>query len=217
MTAVALAQLPPWRSIWRSPRRAYRDLLVTRRLRPAILLAAGGGIAQALARGASHNIGLRTPLWTILILVPALGGVVGVIQLYVASAVLYWTGRLIAVPGSFRSVQVAVGWANIPWLLSLLLWVPGILIAGRHLFVEDPTAIQFATNARTLLSDLAWLLAGLGYLVSWVWSLVMLVNGLTVANNYSGGRAIFHLVLVATMLVAVALLIAPILLLAIRR
>src|SRR5207245_11320691 len=42
-----------------------------------------------------------------------------------------------------RSVQIVVGWSNAPFAANLVLWLVATPLVGRHLFVFDPTLIQF--------------------------------------------------------------------------
>jgi hypothetical protein len=145
-----------------------------------------------------------------------IGGVVGVVQLYLESALLYWTGRLIDLPGSFRGIQIVVGWKNMPWLVSLFVWTSASLLIGRHLFVENPTEIQYASEARLLMAALAWMMVAIGFLLGWIWSLVLLIQGLTVVNNCSAGRVIAHLIVVVLILGALTVVAIPLVGLALR-
>ena len=206
MTVIDSRSKSPWLSIWRSPRATFHELLATQRILPPLVLSAAAGTAQAFGRGAVHNIGIRAPLWMILLIVPLGGSVIGVVQMFLASALLFWTSRLVKAPGTFRAIQVIVGWASTPWLISLLLWLSSSLIVGRHLFVVDPTSIQYSSLARELMAGLGLFLVSLGSVLSWIWSLCLLVGGLTVVNNYSIGLAILHLIVALMIVAAVAML-----------
>ena len=104
-----------------------------------------------------------------------------------------------------------------PWLLSLLLWIPASLVVGRHLFLSDPTTVQFSSVSSTLTAVLGFLLVTFGFVVSWIWALCLLIAGLTVLNNYSVGMAIANVIALLIIVFGIAFLVAFVLASALRR
>ena len=199
----------PWLTVWCSPRHTVRRCSGSASQSTVIFLGAIGGVGQAMARGASNDLGLRVPAWAILGGSLIIGSIVGVIQLYGITTLLYWTGRLTGANASFRKVSIVVGLANAPWAASLILWLLATLFVGRHLFVRDPFSVEYATAWRSLVAEISAVLVVLCSLLSWVWSFTILVFGLAEVNGFSALRALLDIFIAACALGSLLLLLIP--------
>jgi len=210
MTNGTPVKIRPWRTILWSPRSTIRQQTTVSSILPTLLLVALGGTAQALTRALSSNVGLRAPAWIILVVCIGVGSIIGLVGVSLESVALHWVGRLTRSEASFRNTWLVVCWANMPWAMSLALWLPATLIAGRYLYVLDPMSIKFSSDARGILVALLWLLVVGSTCVSFVWSTVILIQGLAEVNGFSAWRGLFNLVASALLVAAVVtVLVSP--------
>ncbi|PYO39889.1 MAG: hypothetical protein DMD33_19375 [Gemmatimonadetes bacterium] len=210
MMPVGGSDISPWRSIWRSPALTIRNALGSTSTPTLLFLGAVGGVAQAFAREATKNSGVRVPAWALVAGAILVGSTYGVLQLYLLSTLLYWTGRLTGAVAPLRSVQIVVGWSNAPFAANLVLWLVATPLVGRHLFVFDPTLIQFESPARSLLVGFAWLMTMCTFALSGAWSMLILVQGMAEVNGFSVWRALGILVLALLTVTSTVFLVVPI-------
>lgn len=193
--------LNPWFSMWLHPRRTIRQIVETDPERLVLLLAAVGGIAQALANAESKSNGDKVSLTSVLLISLILGPLMGVFSLWLGSIILRWTGGWIGGQADARRVRTALAWANVPQIWSLLLWIPALLLFGAELFTKATPIIE----ASSLLSAL-YLVFSIGTAVIGVWSFVVFLHSLGEVQGFSAWKALLNSFL-AMLAVALPLLV----------
>src|SRR5262245_31803105 len=83
-------RLNPWLSMWTKPRETIRQIIETDPEHLITVVAALTGIATTLDRASERNLGDQMPLAAVLVMVVILGGVGGVIGLWVGAVLVEW-------------------------------------------------------------------------------------------------------------------------------
>ena len=191
----------PWFSMWVHPRRTIRQIVATNPDRLVLILAAVGGIVQALANAESKSTGDKESLTSILLISLILGPIGGIVGLWVGGSLLHWTGGWIGGQAGSRRVRTALAWSQVPSIWGLLLWIPAILLFGAELFMKATPII----DASSLLSAL-YLVFSIGTAVIGVWSCVVFLHSLGEVQGFSAWKALLNSLL-AMLVVAIPLIV----------
>lgn len=123
--------LNPWVSIWTKPRATIQQIVDTDPKRLVIVLACLGGFAHFLDRASQKAMGDNLD-WHIIFIIAALAGpVLGVISLYLFSALLQWTGGWIGGHATFRDLQADFAWSTVPKIWASYSGYPRLLYLVR--------------------------------------------------------------------------------------
>ena len=189
--------ITPFFTIWTEPRATIRRIVDTDPTRNVLTLAAIPPAIAALAgqwsRAMSSNANLSVlwPIWVAFTVV--IEGALGILGLYIAGAVLRWSGSLLGGVASSIEVRAAIAWAGIPGitfqlvlLLAVLLGVPMPHPAGNFVQI-DPAfykvgAIEFVLG---------------------IWGFFVELKCLAEVHRFSAWRAFFAVLIVAVMFGAV--------------
>ena len=193
--------LNPWFSMWLHPRQTIRQIVSTNPDRLVVLLAAVGGIAEALTNAASDSKGDDISLQAILLTALFGGPIMGIVGLWLGGLLLRWTGGWLGGQADTRSVRTALAWANVPLIWSLLLWGPALLFFGAELFTTATPAI----DASSMFAGL-YLVFTLGIGVVSLWALVAFFHALGEVQGFSAWKALGNSIL-AGLVVAIPLLV----------
>jgi hypothetical protein len=125
-------------------------------------------------------------VFAILLMAIPIGTLWGLLQLYLLTGLFYLVGRWTGARVPFNHIRSVVAWASLPLAATLGLWLLGTLVFGRSFFLN--AEVVTATGQPGLLLSLGILyLATLGL---WVWSLVILIQGLAEVQGVSAAKAI---------------------------
>jgi hypothetical protein len=174
----------PWLTIWTKPQKTIRQIVDFDADYYVIPLAAAMGIFQALDRAAERGMGDNMSLVAILLLAVLVGGISGVISVYIAGALYRWSGSWFGGQATSQQVRAAVAWASIPDVLLLLIIIPIILIFGRDWFTSSPSYLNSAVGTLSVLA-----LGAIG-LVLVFWRLFIMVACLAEVHRFSARRAL---------------------------
>lgn len=184
------AELNPWQSMWLHPRLTMRHLLATNPRYGVLLLAMAGGINSALESASNRNMGDTATLVSI-IAGGIIGGIIGgIVGLYVGSWLIRWTGGWIGGQGTSETIRTALGWANLPNLLQLLLWVGLIAVFRGEIFAKEMPMLEASPTLWGVL-----IISGLVSVVLAIWSFVLLLAALSEVQGFSALRAFGNLLL----------------------
>jgi hypothetical protein len=184
-SAAAESDASPFVSIWLNPRDTVRAILQRDPTYLVLPLAALSGVFQTLARASDRSAGDMLSLPAILALAISLGAIGGMVGVYIAGALLHFTGKWIGGSGSREEVRASVAWGTVPALWGGLLWIPVIALTGRAVFLSDIEG----TDANPLLL----LIAGGCLLVqagAYLWSVFTGLHSLGEAQGFSAWRAL---------------------------
>jgi len=186
----------PWFSMWTRPRSTMQQIIDTNPERLVLLVAALSGISEALDRASMKNLGDRMDL-SVILMIAAIGGPLGgIVGMYIAGALLRWTGKWIGGTASPINIRAAVAWSSVPVIWSLLLWVPEIGLFGKELFTRETPIIDSSQN-------LLYLLLGFGAIevVIGVWALVIFLKCLGQVQGFSAWKALGNTLLAALVVI----------------
>ena len=190
----------PWFSMWLHPRRTIRRIVETNPDRLVLLLAAVGGIVEALINASSDSKGDHLSLQAILLTALIGGPLMGVIGLWLGGALLRWTGGWIGGQADSRRIRATLAWANVPLVWSLLLWIPALLLFGAELFATATPIL----DASTMLSGL-YMVFSFGIGIVSIWAFVVFLHALGEVQGFSAWKALGNSIL-AGLVVLVPLL-----------
>ena len=190
----------PWFSMWLHPRRTIRWIVETNPDRLVLLLAAVGGIVEALINASSDSKGENMSLQAILLTSLIGGPLMGVIGLWLGGALLRWTGGWIGGQADSRRIRATLAWANVPLVWSLLLWIPALLLFGAELFAAATPIL----DASTMLSGL-YMVFSFGIGIVSIWAFVVFLHALGEVQGFSAWKALGNSIL-AGLVVLVPLL-----------
>lgn len=126
--------------------------------------------------------------------------ILGWIFLYLISALLSWTGRMINGRADMDEFVMVIPWSYVPLIGLLILLIPEMIVFGdslNHIDLKDQK--QMKTVLYFIFKILELCLS--------VWSLVILVKGIAVVQQFIIAKAILNLILVTVVFVVFALII----------
>lgn len=176
--------LNPWTSMWTRPRATMRGILATNPTRHVLLLSVITGIAGAFDRAASESMGDTTSLKTIIFLALLLGPFFGILGLFIAGAMLRWTGSWLGGVASSEQVRAAVAWSSVPTIWGLLLWIPYLALLGGDMFGSE---LGFDLDSPQGIMLLALAAAEL---ILGIWAFVVFLKCLGEAHRFSAWKAL---------------------------
>lgn len=169
----------PLLAMWRHPRLAMRRFLEKRSLLPGYVFAAASGVGNAFTFIQTSELddgitdqGLKLAL--------TIGGgiVTGILFLWILSLLFMFFGRWLGGKGSFRELNVVVGWAMLPFVATLLTAIVELILYGDA-FLLGGEALAAAQAAHPA-AELTILLLNLFFSV---YALVFLVAGIAEAHR----------------------------------
>lgn len=189
---IATVSANPWLSIWFHPRETIRQLLANESREQVLILAVLYGVGSLFQKTATLAISKGYQLHYILVGCFIVGALLGVFQLYIYSWLLRWTGSLIQGRATAEQVRVVYAWSLVPSVCAVLLWMMVYTSFVLILHSGHSTGVPIAKVLRSV----AWV-----PLAAWIWSLMILANGLAEAHQFSlgkGYRALFLGILITT-------------------
>ena len=201
----------PWFSMWLHPRRTIRRIVETNPDRLVLLLAAVGGIVEALINASSDSKGENMSLQAILLTSLIGGPLMGVIGLWLGGALLRWTGGWIGGQADSRRIRATLAWANVPLVWSLLLWIPALLLFGAELFAAATPIL----DASTMLSGL-YMVFSFGIGIVSIWAFVVFLHALGEVQGFSAWKALGNSILAGLVVLVPLLAIVGVMILIVR-
>lgn len=187
--------------IWFKPKRTLSYILQNQPEKYVPVLLCLGGIVRAIDRASMKGMGDKMSTITVLVMALVGGGLFGWITYYFYGWLLSVTGRWISGNGSAANFRTVIAWALIPSIFTLLLLLPELLIFGDDLFRSE------RTNTSTF-HDVIWIVFGLLEAVLGTWTIVILVKGVSLVQNFAAGKAIVNILLPGLLIVGPIILLA---------
>ena len=172
----------PWLSMWTQPRHTIRAIIQTNPKYGVLYLAAIYSLQNFFYFSNYWSLGLSTSFFAILITGIVLCPFIGMIWLYFAGWILYFTGRWLEGKAPMRQLRTALAWSKIPTAIGLLMWFILLLAYPEYVFILDsggPSSIfiNFITS------------------ILCIWSFVLLIQSIREVQYFSVGRAIINVLL----------------------
>ncbi len=196
MNDPAQRPLNPWLAIWTRPRATIQQRVDDDPEAWVLGLVAVAGIGQLLGDASARSYGDRFDLPTILVLVLLAGPLLGIVGAYLGGVLLGWSGRLLGGKADRVRVRAAIAWSYVPYLWSMLLWLPELALFGGELFTTATPRLDAAP--RLQMGLLAFLAVET---VIAVWSFVVFLKCLGQVQGFSAWRALASLLLPALLVV----------------
>jgi hypothetical protein len=143
------------------------------------------GVSRAIDRASTQSMGDNQSTIFILIIAIIAGGLFGWISYYFYSWLMKVSGKWMDGKATFDEYRTVVAWSLIPTVSSLVLLVPELMIFGDDLFrseMSDPTVAK----------GIIMICFGLLEMSLGIWTLVILVKGVSLIQNFGTGKAILN-------------------------
>ncbi len=176
------------KTIWLQPRQTLRYIFKNcpeKFLWPLLII---GGMVSALGNSAERGFPFGSSGLLILLFALIGGGILGPVLNMVFAGILRFVGGLLGGKAKYREVLITVAWSLVPTIASVVLIAVQLIYFGTDLFTGDldltsSVAIALATGI------------GITELALGIWTIVIMVIGLSEANGFGIGRAILNLVI----------------------
>ena len=177
-------------SIWFQPTATLSYILKNNFTKYVTILLVLGGIARAIDRAATKNMGDTMDTWLVISIAVFTGGLFGWIGYYIYAWALSETGKWLDGKASSEKIRTVIAWSLVPAVVALLLIIPELVILGDDLFKSE-------MGAYPQLTIYVIYFFGILEIVLSIWSIVILVAGLKVVQSFGTGKAILNLILPA--------------------
>jgi len=192
----------PFFTIWLSPRETIRRIVEWNPSYCVLWLACLAGIEQALGHSRIRYLGEKVPLAVLFAIVLVGGPLGGLLLLWISSLLLRWTGRWLGGIATLRQLIAAVAWSLTPQALSLLLFIPAWLIAGRELFTKLTPHLGAHPGLSMMLTAVGAVQGILG-----IWSIFTLCHTVAEVQGYRSAWRGLGNVLLSFLVIFAALLV----------
>lgn len=190
MNSEAQQTLNPWLSIWTRPRATIRQQVERDPEAWVLALVAVAGVGHLLSDASARSYGDRMDLPTLLVMALLVGPLFGILGAYVGGWLLRWSGRLLGGSARPAEIRAAIAWSGVPYVASMLLWIPELLLFGEELFTEATPRLDAAPELQGLL-----LVFVAVELTAALWAFVAFLKCLGEVQGFSAWRALLNLLL----------------------
>lgn len=173
--------------IWTNPTETFSFILKNCPEKNVSVLLVLGGIVRAIDRASVKDLGDQMPTFGVLTLAILFGGALGWVTYYIYAWGMSVTGKWIdgkADPSKFRTI---IAWALVPSICSLILLVPQVIIFGDDLFKSNPMD-------NSMFNNISWIVFGVIELTLGLWTLVILVKGVSLIQGFKIGKSILNII-----------------------
>lgn len=132
---------------------------------------------------------------SILLLALVGGGLFGWITYLLYAWGMSVTGQWLRGRSNYDTFRTVLAWSLVPSITTLLFLMPEVAVFGDSLFKSD--LVVYSLASRTLA-----IAGGLAQLVFSIWSLVILIKGIMLVQNFSLGRALANMILPGGIVIA---------------
>ena len=188
--SIILTEEEIFTQIWFSPRKVFKYIDENKFDKYVYILLFLAGIVRAFDRASIDNTGNNLSLLTIVLTCIILGGLLGWISFYIYAALLSWTGEWLNGRGSTKSLLRMLSYSMIPSVIALLFLIPQILLFGNEIFQSN-----LDINVNGMLSVLVYYSTSILEIALGIWTLVLLVIGISEVQKISIWNAILNMIL----------------------
>jgi hypothetical protein len=184
------------KTIWLQPRHTIRFILKHCPDKYLWGLLVLGGIAGSLGNLAENGLLMNLTGFVAFIATVALGGIFGPLFNLIFAGLIRMTGRWIKGQADFSQILIVVAWSLVPSIASMVFFLARWVYFGNDIFLGN-------TDLSSIFNDFFITFTSLADLALSVWSLVILIVGLSEVQHFGIGRAILNLILVFVFIVIV--------------
>lgn len=187
--------------LFTNPRAAFQDIILWNRAEVVHISFFLVSIEKAFERAELNSLGDRETLQSIVLSVIFIGGISGYIFMHIYSFAIDFTGKWIGGKARKNEIRNVVAWASIPSIFLLIVFLLRIIAFGENVFRSEST---YEDNEFS--EYLGYFFAIIQIVLIFI-SLRLLVIGISIAQQFSEGKAMLNVVL------GILLLIIPLVLL----
>jgi hypothetical protein len=169
----------------KNPLSSYKEILALKPEKNIYVLMFLGSAANAIGKASSQNMCDRGNLMFVLLTAIFAGGLFGIVSYYIYAALLRWTGKMLKGTADTNKMTTVLAWGSIPIILSLAFTFFEILLTGDAIFKSYP---DLSGGGQLLVQIISYINIGL-----LLWSISLMVVGISVAQNFSIGKSILNL------------------------
>lgn len=184
-----------------SPKEAFTFIVKYKYEKYAALLLILSGIVKAFDKATSKNMGDHLPLWGVISCSILIGITLGWIVNFIYAAAISWTGKWLNGKGNTKSILNVLSYALLPSIFSLFLLIIQISIYGNTLFQSNYEDLYIGFS-----DTIIYWTFYIFDLVLIIWTVCLLVIGLSVVQQISIGKAILNMILPAFLIMLIALI-----------
>jgi hypothetical protein len=173
---------------WTSPRLVFKYINENNYNRRVHLLLILAGIATGFDRAESQHLGDTMSLIAILAGSIILGALFGYLTYYIYAALMSWTGKWLKGQGDTYSLLRMLSYAMLPSIIALIPLIPRIALLGKETFESNVDVMGSGSPVIYYVSVLFELILGL-------WTIVLVIIGISEVQKISIGKSILNLLL----------------------
>ncbi|AIZ63160.1 hypothetical protein PK28_04680 [Hymenobacter sp. DG25B] len=201
MESIEVRKINPLTQIWFKPKHTLQYILQYSPEKYVPVLLCLGGIDRAIDRASLKDMGDKMSTPSVLFSAILAGGLFGWLSYYLYAWLLSVTGKWLNGQATLSVLKTVLAWSLLPAIFSLVLVVPALAIFGDDVFKSQLVH-------QSISYQIMWVFYGLCEVVLGIWTLVILVQGISLVQGFTMGRSILNLVLPALVILAPFVLLA---------
>ncbi|MEO7978547.1 YIP1 family protein [Flavobacterium sp.] len=186
--------------IWFSPKEVFKFIANYKYDKHVTLILILSGIVKAFDKAISKNMGDHLPLWGVICCSLLIGITFGWFFNILYAAAISRTGKWFGGKSNTKSILNVLAYAILPSILSLFITILQISIYGNAVFQSN----QFDLYSNVSDNVIYWTFYSID-LILLIWSVILLVIGISVIQRISIGKAILNIILPGFLLVLILL------------
>ncbi len=186
---VYLTDFDIFKGVLFKPRDTYNFLVGQNYQKWVLILILLGGISGVLGDTSSEGYGDNLPIYGVILVSIIMGVLFGWLGYYLYALMLSWTGSWLKGEADSDRLLLVIAYAQIPIIFTIVLFILQLCIYQSSEFTYDEI-VQLELGQRSLLIVLIAL-----ELILSVWSMVLAVIGVSVAQDFSILKSILNLIL----------------------
>ncbi|OAB36950.1 hypothetical protein PMSD_10080 [Paenibacillus macquariensis subsp. defensor] len=180
-----------WLKIWIRPRETMRHIInKPTNTGVVILLMLLGGFIFAMNKAASDSMADSMPLDTLFITIICATIIGAVIYYFLIGGLFYWVGSLLGGTGSYSDVRLSLAYAYIPTIITLLIWIPSLILFGTENFTSDTPRMDSSDG-----SLITYLIFEVIEFIIGIWGIFIYLKCLGEAHRFSAWKALLTVIL----------------------
>jgi len=184
-----------------SPKQAFQFIDNYKYNKHVILLLILSGIVKALDKAETKSMGDNISIWGIIGFSLIIGLIFGLLLNYIYAFLASKTGEYLNGKASTDSILRVLAYSLIPAIISLFVYFVRILFYGNSIF--QSTLLYSSDEFLNNIISYIFIFIDLFLMV---WSLILLVIGVSIVQKFSIGKAIVNIVLPAILIVLIFLI-----------
>ena len=186
--------------IWTVPKKTLTYILDKCPSKHVTLLLILAGIVKSIDRASTKGMGDNMSTSAVLISAIIAGALFGWIGYYIYAWAMSTTGKWLKGNGVSSEFRTLIAWSSIPAIASLVLLVPELILFGEEFFKSEPI-VDSDIYYYTLIGF------GIIEMILGIWSLVIMVIGIMIVQEFKVGKAILNMFLPVLVLIVPLILI----------